>query len=91
MSLTKRQFEVLEWIRKFMREKGYSPSFQEMGSGLGMRSLATVHKHLFNLERKGYIKRDYNRSRSIELTKTRRWATAEYLGNGHLSTLRTRD
>lgn len=72
--LTKRQFEVLEWIRHFMQEKGYSPAFDEIGSGVGLSSLATVHKHLTNLERKGYIRRDYNRSRSIELTKSKRMA-----------------
>jgi repressor LexA len=48
-------------------KNGYSPSFQEIGEGLELSSLATVHKHISNLEKKGLLTRDYNRSRSIDL------------------------
>jgi repressor LexA len=67
MALTKRQREIYDFIHNFVQSKGYSPSFEEIGSGMGLRSLATVHKHISNLERKGLLKRDYNRSRSIDL------------------------
>lgn len=67
MALTKRQREIYDFISSFVSSKGYSPSFEEIGSGMGLRSLATVHKHISNLERKGILKRDYNRSRSIDL------------------------
>jgi len=67
MALTKRQREIYDFISSFVQSKGYSPSFEEIGSGMGLRSLATVHKHITNLERKGLLKRDYNRSRSIDL------------------------
>ncbi len=49
------------------RRIGYSPWFDEIGTGLKLSSLATVHKHITNLEKKGLLTRDYNRSRSIDL------------------------
>ena len=67
MALTKRQRELYDWISEFVQKHGYSPSFEEIGGGLGLSSLATVHKHISNLEKKGLLKRDYNRSRSIDL------------------------
>jgi len=67
MALTKRQREVLNFVSKFIDKNGYSPSFEEIGQGMGLSSLATVHKHLDNLEKKGMLKRDYNRSRSIDI------------------------
>jgi repressor LexA len=66
MAITKRQREVYDFIYNFVQEKGYSPSFEEIGGGLGLSSLATVHKHICNLEKKGLIKRLYNQSRSID-------------------------
>ena len=71
MAITRRQHEVLTFIRQFVEERGYSPSFEEIGDGLGLSSLATVHKHVSNLEQKGLLKRGYNRSRSIDLVPPR--------------------
>jgi repressor LexA len=71
MALTRRQKEVYDFLAGFVEEHGYSPSFEEIGEGLGLSSLATVHKHISNLEQKGLLKRDYNRSRSIDLVKPR--------------------
>jgi repressor LexA len=68
MALTRRQKEVLDTISSFVEEHGYSPSFEELASILGLASLATVHKHVMALEAKHYLKRSYNQSRSIELT-----------------------
>ena len=71
MALTRRQKQVYDFLAQFVEEHGYSPSFEEIGDGLGLSSLATVHKHVSNLEQKGLLKRDYNRSRSIDLLKPR--------------------
>lgn len=67
MAITKRQRQVYDFISDFVQKRGYSPSFDEIGQGLGLSSLATVHKHISNLEKKGLLTRDYNRSRSIDL------------------------
>jgi len=67
MALTKRQKEVLDYLVSFETKHGYAPSFEEIGKGLKLTSLATVHKHITNLEKKGLLTRDYNRSRSIDL------------------------
>ena len=66
MPLTKRQKEILDYITGFIEEQGYAPSFEEIAKAFGYSSLATVHEHLSNLERKGYIRKSYNESRSIE-------------------------
>ena len=67
MPLTKRQKEILDHIEGFIEKNGYAPSFEEIADAFGYSSLATVHEHLSNLERKGYIRKAYNESRSIEL------------------------
>ena len=67
MAITKRQREVYDFISEFVERNGYCPSFEEIGEGLNLNSLATVHKHISNLEKKGLLTRDYNRSRSIDL------------------------
>jgi repressor LexA len=69
MALTRRQKEVYDFISGFVDKHGYSPSFEEIAEGLGLSSLATVHKHITNLEEKQLLRRDYNRSRSIDLLK----------------------
>jgi len=76
VALTKRQRQVYDYIADFVRSNGYSPSFEEIGQALGLSSLATVHKHVTNLEEKGLIKRDYNRSRSIDVLPLRPRAKA---------------
>ena len=67
MPLTKRQKEILDYIGDFIGDRGYAPSFEEIAQSFGYSSLATVHEHLSNLERKGYIRKSYNESRSVEL------------------------
>jgi len=69
MPLTKRQKEILDHIDGFIGERGYAPSFEEIAHHFDYSSLATVHEHLSNLERKGYIRKSYNESRSIEVVK----------------------
>lgn len=67
MSLTKRQREILDYLTIYTEDKGYAPSFEEIAAHFNYSSLATVHEHLSNLERKSYIKRRYNESRGIQL------------------------
>jgi repressor LexA len=67
MAITKRQHELYDFLSRFVAENGYSPSYEEIKGGMGLNSLATVHKHVTNLEKKGLLTRDYNRSRSIDL------------------------
>lgn len=72
MAITRRQREVYDFINEFVKKNGYSPSFDEIGKGLSLSSLATVHKHISNLERKGLLKREQNRSRSIDILPIRK-------------------
>jgi repressor LexA len=67
MPLTKRQREILNYLTVYTEQNGFAPSFEEIAENFGYNSLATVHEHLTNLERKGYIKRSYNESRAIEI------------------------
>jgi repressor LexA len=67
MPLTKRQREILSFLSSYHEANGYAPSFEEIADQFNYNSLATVHEHLSNLERKGYIKRSYNESRAIEI------------------------
>ena len=68
--LTKRQREILNYLTEFIDDRGYAPSLDEIGRRFGLSSLATVHKHLTNLQEKGFIRRAWNRSRSVELVST---------------------
>jgi len=67
MAVTRRQKEVLDFLDSFVTRNGYSPSFEEIARGMGLKSLATVHKHITNLEKKGLLDRVHNRSRSIDV------------------------
>ena len=67
MAITRRQRQIYDFISDFVQKNSYSPSFEEIAQGMKLSSLATVHKHISNLEKKGLLTRDYNRSRSIDL------------------------
>lgn len=69
MKLTRRQREIYDFLGAFIAENGYAPSLEEICSHFGLSSVATVHEHLENLEEKGVLRRDPNRSRAIELTE----------------------
>ncbi len=71
MPLTRKQREILDYLANAIERNGYAPSFEEIAQQFGYQSLATVHEHLSNLERKGYIRRSYNESRSIEVLPPR--------------------
>jgi len=66
--LTKRQSEILKFVRDFMREYDYSPSHREIAEGMGLSSPATVHQHLQVLKSKGYLQCQSEAIRGIELT-----------------------
>src|SRR4051794_40343562 len=57
----------MDFLSHFIEDHGYSPSYEEIASGLGLASLATVHKHIQALEAKQYLRRSYNHSRSLEI------------------------
>ncbi|HWP37656.1 MAG TPA: transcriptional repressor LexA [Gemmatimonadales bacterium] len=67
MPLTRRQKQILDYLESYIATNGYAPSFEEIAQHFSFGSLATVHEHLTNLERKGYITRTHNESRSIEV------------------------
>ena len=67
MALTRKQKQILDYLQAYGTEHGYSPSYEEIAEHFGYGSLATVHEHLENLRRKGYIRKGYNESRSVEV------------------------
>src|SRR3989442_11875263 len=67
MPVTRRQREILDFISPPLEPRGSAPSFEKIARQFGFQSLATVHEHLTNLERKGYIRRAHNESRAIEI------------------------
>ena len=74
MILTRRQKEIWDYLEDYIAARGYAPTLEEIGAHFGLSSLATVHKHLSNLERKGIIARKWNLSRAIEITPPRKTA-----------------
>ena len=69
-NLTRRQKQILDFIRGFEREHGIPPSYREIGKGMGLSSPATVFEHIQALQQKGRLKRGYNEIRSLELSPT---------------------
>ncbi len=67
MPLTRRQREILVYLESYIEDHQYAPSFEEIARHFSFSSLATVHEHLTNLEQKGFIRRNHNESRAIEL------------------------
>ena len=69
--LSKRQQDILEFIKKEVKSKGYPPSVREIGQAVGLASSSTVHGHLSRLETKGLIRRDPTKPRAIEVLSGR--------------------
>ncbi|MFN2382952.1 MAG: transcriptional repressor LexA [Gemmatimonadota bacterium] len=67
MKLTRRQREIYDYLRTFVDANGFAPSLEEIAEHFGLASVATVHEHLTNLEAKGALRRDPNRSRALEV------------------------
>ena len=83
MALTRKQKRVLDFLVGFINRRRYSPSFEEIADGLRLNSVATVHKHLQTLEKKGFIRRGYNQSRSIEIVQLPRSVREEAARHVH--------
>jgi repressor LexA len=66
-TLTKRQKQMVDYLQHYIEENGYAPTLAEIGNYFGLSSLATVHKHLHNLEAKGFIRRTHNHSRALQV------------------------
>ena len=66
-NLTKRQDEILKYIKEYIVSHGYPPTVREIGKDLGVSSPATIHTHLNKLVEKGFIKKDNSKNRAIEL------------------------
>jgi repressor LexA len=66
MALTRRQREIYDFICEFVEANGYSPSLEEIGTHFELASVATVHKHIQHLVSKGFLRKAWNRSRSLE-------------------------
>lgn len=69
MKLTSRQKEILDFVTDFIEREGYSPSMEEIAAHFHFASLNAVFKHLKAIEARGYLHRDANRARSIELKR----------------------
>ncbi|WP_129598667.1 transcriptional repressor LexA [Anaerophilus nitritogenes] len=66
-NLTKQQEKILNYIKTIVNTKGYPPSVREICAAVGLKSTSTVHSHLSNLEKNGYIRRDPTKPRTIEI------------------------
>jgi repressor LexA len=69
IAITKKQKIIIDFIKFYVDTYGYSPSFQEIADGIGLKSLATVHKHIGNLVKRGKLKMSPHSSRSIEIVE----------------------
>ena len=65
--LTTKQEQILKYIKENLKDKGYPPSVREICMAVGLSSTSTVHSHLNTLEKKGYIRRDPSKPRTIEI------------------------
>ena len=70
--LTGRQQEIWDFLVEYVGRHGYPPTVREIGDHVGLASPSTVHAHLANLERAGYLRRDPTKPRALELTGLRR-------------------
>lgn len=70
-NLTPRQKEILDFIQEYIASHDYAPSYREIAEFLHLSSIATVSDHIDNLKEKGYLTKDYNEARSLQLTP--RW------------------
>ena len=67
--LTDRQRQILDFLTKYVDGHGYPPTVREIGEAVGLASPSTVHAHLANLERAGFLRRDPTKPRAIELRR----------------------
>lgn len=77
--LTKRQNDILNYIKEYIVAHGYPPTIREIGAALDLHSPATIHAHLSNLEQKGFIKKQDSKNRAIELLVENEYAKTDEL------------
>ena len=77
MKLTKKQLAVLDFLQDFTEENGYSPSYREIMSGLGLSSVSAVAEHVENLVEKGVLKKVPGAARSLEILDYKHEETVE--------------
>ncbi|MGN0466651.1 MAG: transcriptional repressor LexA [Lachnospiraceae bacterium] len=65
--ISKKQSQILEYIKEQILSKGYPPSVREICEAVSLRSTSSVHAHLSTLEKKGYIRKDPTKPRAIEI------------------------
>jgi repressor LexA len=78
---TKKQFELLTYLDKFIKEHGYGPSYREVMSGLGYKSVATVAVHINHLVELGYVAKKDRSARSLYIVQTADEATVQLRTN----------
>jgi repressor LexA len=78
--LTQRQREIYDFVTGYVDRHGYPPTVREIGEAVGLASPSTVHAHLANLERAGYLRRDPTKPRALELVRRERAPAAEPAG-----------
>ena len=78
--LTQRQREIYDFVTGYVDRHGYPPTVREIGEAVGLASPSTVHAHLANLERAGYLRRDPTKPRALELVGRERAPAAEDVG-----------
>jgi site-specific DNA-methyltransferase (cytosine-N4-specific) len=78
--LTKRQKEVLDFIKSYKKEKGYAPSLDDVKKYLKLSSVSTAHYHVKRLQEEGYLQKEYNQARSISTAKSKQSIEIPILG-----------
>ncbi len=78
--LTKRQKEILDFINKFIKENNYAPSYEEIAKHFKLNSVATIHEHIENLRNEGYLDKQENQARSIDIVKRKEMVKIPLLG-----------
>jgi len=84
LNLTKRQQEIVDFIKKYSSKNGYPPTVRDIGKAIGLTSSSTVHAHLSNLEKVGLLRRDPTKPRAIELLVDKAKRAAPLIGGGGL-------
>jgi repressor LexA len=86
--LTKRQREIYDFVVRYADRHGYPPTVREIGEAVGLASPSTVHAHLANLERAGYLRRDPTKPRALELARRGRKGAASIATIGEVGEVR---
>ncbi len=80
MSTTKRQKQILDYINRFSKNNGYSPSFEEIAKHFRLSAVSGIHQHIQALKDKGYLSKQKNQPRGIEISKSEKLISIPLLG-----------